>query len=275
MNSPMKHLRISLSVLFIAALAAPFAFGAGADVLEGTYNGSAKGLKATVEVDEDGDGSLRYALKSECGKSKGSIDLDGGPSGLKGSRGSDKSSVSAQFKDDDGDLDGLLKHKTKTKGKDGRVERCTDNAEVTAELDAKTAPVIVENVGHYEGTGEDGGHPVSFDVAYDAKAGELEIKNMVFDTDTECYDDYDGDGEDDTLVVKASGLEGSVDEDGYFDLDSSPNDETDFYAEGVLEDGEAEMDVEVGGYFNADGTANEAGTFECDSFGEVYRATKG
>ena len=98
---------------------------------------------------------------------------------------------------------------------------------------------------------------------------------MVFDTDTECYDDYDGDGEDDTLVVHASGLEGSVDADGYFDLDFSPDDETDFYAEGVLEDGEAEMDVEVGGYFDARHRLNEAVHSSATASERSTRASRG
>jgi hypothetical protein len=37
-------------------------------------------------------------------------------------------------------------------------------------------------------------------------------------------------------------------------------------------DGAVAVDVTAGGHFNADGTPNLVGTFECDSWGDTYSA---
>jgi len=273
MVSPMRDLRVPLAVLLTAAIAAPTAFGAGSDVLEGTYEGSSNGVNATVMVDDAGDGELRYTLKSSCGKSKGTIDLAGGPGGsFKGSLATGRSSVIAQLRANaGGELDGLLRHKVKPKSKGKGKKKCSAKNTFTAILDVQTSPVVKTNVGHYEGTGQDGGLPISFDVAFDAESGGLEVSNMAFQSNADCYDDLDLDGEDDTIVANVSGLAGDVEEDGFFVIES---DDANIYVDGMLEDGTAEIYLEVGGFFAADGTPMTDGPFECDSFGETYTADR-
>lgn len=65
-----------------------------------------------------------------------------------------------------------------------------------------------------------------------------------------------------------------VDPDGYFEIDYTPDDDTEYYVEGTIEDGEAELYVEVGGFFGLDGIPLAAGPLECDSWGEDYFASK-
>ena len=273
----MGKLRTALTVL-LAAAAFPAAASAADDALSGTYEGQGPGLKASVVLDEDGDGTLTYALKTQCGKTKDTIDLKGGPGGsLKGSKSSKKSSLVAKLKSDRGtpSLSGSLRYTTtvkdSSKGKT-KARSCRAKQNVSVKLDVSSSPAVEDLSGHYAGTGEDGGLPISFDVGYDQAAGTLQVTNLGFQTDTECYDDLDEDGEDDTLVTTISGLGSEVDSDGYFEIDYAPDDDTEFYVEGYLEDGQAEIYLEVGGYFAADGTPQADGPYECDSWGEDYFA---
>lgn len=95
---------------------------------------------------------------------------------------------------------------------------------------------------------------------------------MSFETDTECWQDLDLDGEDDTLVARISNLEGDVDPDGTFKIDYTPDDETEYSVVGSLQDATATMEIEVGGFFALDGTPQAGGPLECDSWGEMYTA---
>lgn len=276
----MGKLRTALTVL-LAAAAFPAAATAADDALSGTYEGQGPGLKASVVLDESGDGTLSYALKTQCGKTKDTIDLEGGPGGtLKGSQSSKKSSLIAKLKPDRGtpSLSGSLKYSNVVKDRDakGKTEArsCRAKQNVSVKLDVSSSPEIEDLSGHYAGTGDEGGLPISFDVSFDQAAGALQVNNLGFQTDTECYNDLDEDGEDDTLVAQISGLESEVDSDGAFEIDYAPDDDTEFYVEGYLEDGQAELYLEVGGYFAADGTPQAGGPYECDSWGEDYTASR-
>ena len=277
----MGNLRTSLTVL-LAAAAFPAAASAAEAPLAGTYEGQEPGLTASAVLDEDGDGTLDYSLKTDCGNAKGTMDLTGSPSGsLKGSQSSRKSSLVVSLKPDRGSpsLDGSLKYTTtasgsKAKGRSAHPRPCRAKQSFTLDLDVSSSPQVRDLSGHYTGKGEDGGLPISFDVGFDQHSGSLRISNLAFQTDTECDDDLDGDGEYDELVAKISGLEGEVDSDGEFEIDYSPDDDTDYYVEGTLEDGQADIYLEVGGYFAADGTPRASGPNECDSYGEDYTAQR-
>lgn len=262
--------RYALSALLAAAAIAPASFAASGDTTAGTYEGKGAGVKATVEVSDSGDGSIRYTLRTPCGNSRGTVPLDGGPGGsLKGKRSTRRSSLVAKLGGrDERTLSGSLK--LAVEDRDGT---CRSKRSFEARLDLGSSSQVRSLTGHYEGAGAVGGHPLSFDVGLNRSGDSLEISNLGFATDTECWDDLDGDGADDTLVARISGLTGTVDPDGYFEIEHSPDEDSDVFIEGTLADGEASMEIEVGGYFGPDGTLNSDGPYECDSWGETYTAS--
>lgn len=267
-----------LIAMFIAAacVAAPVAYASGGKGLSaGDYAGNGSKVKATVAVDGSGDARVRYSLKGSCGAVNGSLSLRSTPGGaLRGKRVSAGKSTVVRVSPRGGtELSGSIRY-VATSGNGDRAKTCKAHRTFTAVLDADSPAAIQSMTGHYEGKGNDGGRPISFDVAYDRSQGSLEVRNMSFETDTECWDDLNGDGEDDALVAKISGLSAEVDSYGGFEIDYEPADDTEFYVEGTLEDGEADLYVEVGGYFAADGTPLDGGPFECDSWGENYAASR-
>jgi hypothetical protein len=269
-----KRTRIALAAAAGAALATVPA--AVAEPLAGTYAGKGPGVKATVDVNSGG-GTLSYTVKTTCGKRKGALPLSAGKGGsLKGKVSGGASSVRATIEfGKGGSLEGSLAYRGKPPK--GETKPCKAKRTFAAALDATTSPEVRSTEGHYTGMGEDGGLPISFDVAYDPKAGGFEISNMAFDTSTDCYD-AEGLDLPDPLVVHVSGLSGEVDSDGAFEIDYTPDEDTDYYVEGELADGEASMDLEVGGYFLFDGTPLFGGpdpdALECDSWGETYDASR-
>ena len=239
------------------------------ELLPGDYSGKANGIKATVTVDDFGDGTVKFAMKASCGTVRGSVDLEAATSGdLKGKRVTGKKTVVARFSPSrrTGVVSGSVRYVDA-----GGEEPCKGKRSLDAELDMADSPAVDELSGHYAGVGDDGGLPVSFDVGYDRGDRELEVSNLDFQTDTECWTDDEGDDED--LVARINDLSGDVDPDGYFEIDYMPDDDTEFYVEGQLEDGDADLYIEVGGFFGADGLP-AAGVLECDSWGEDYFASK-
>ena len=274
MHLTMRRIPHALVALFaVGLIAVPIAHAKSDELIAGDYDGKGQGVKAAVTVDELGDGEIGFSLKASCGKVRGSLELDAAPNGaLKGrkDKGS-KSTVVRVSPAASNALRGTVRY-SRDPGKND--DGCKAKRSFTAELDAEGSDAVKELAGHYSGEGDDGGLPIDFTVAYDRAAGGLAIRNMSFQTDTECWNDLDGDGEDDNLVAKVSGLSGEVDPDGSFEIDYMPDDDNEFYVDGTIEDGEAELYVEVGGYFALDGTPQIGGPHECDSWGEDYFATK-
>jgi hypothetical protein len=265
--------QVLLGLLAASLLTAPAAHAAQREMLSGDYEGKGAGIKATVIVGDDGDGKVRFSMKAaSCGTVKGSVALDPAPGGaMKGKRASgDKTEVVRISSVASAELSGSVRYV----GVDSDDDVCKAKRTFDATLDADSSDEVAALTGHYSGTGDDGGRPISFDVAYDRGEGALAVKNLSFQSDTECWMDLDGDGEDDNLVAKIDGLSGEVDADGYFEIDVTPDDDTEYYVEGTLEDGEADLYLEVGGFFAADGTPQADGPLECDSWGEDYFAAK-
>jgi len=233
------------------------------DLLPGDYVGKGNGIKATVTVDEFGDGEARFTMKTSCGTVHGSVDV----TDLKGKRVAGKRTTSAKLSQSrrQGELSGTIRYA------DTGSEPCKGKRSFDAELDMANSPLVDELSGRYSGVGDDGGLPVSFAVGYDKGDRELQVTDLDFQTDTECWTGDESDDQD--LVAKISDLSGAVDPDGYFEIDYTPDDDTEFYVEGQLEDGDAELYIEVGGLFGADGVPVADG-LECDSWGEDYFATK-
>lgn len=274
MHLSMRGIHQALVVLFTTGLiAAPVAQAKSVELIPGDYDGKGQGIKAVVSVDDFGDGAIDFSLKASCGNVRGSLELDAAPNGaLKGRKDKGSKSTVVRISPDATDaLSGTVRY-SQDPGKND--DGCKGKRSFTAELDADSSETVKSLAGHYSGAGDDGGLPIDFTVVYDRAAGGLEVRNMSFQTDTECWDDYDGDGEDDDLVARVSGLSGEVDSDGYFEIDYMPDDDNELYVDGTIEDGEAELYVEVGGYFAPDGTSQIGGPFECDSWGEDYFATK-
>jgi hypothetical protein len=258
----------------VLLLSAACAASATAAPLAGTYAGKGSGVKASLTLAENGGGRLAYTLKTNCGKAKGKVKLEAAPGdGLKGK------SKTAKVRLGQTSTPSILKGSISYRA-DGPDDgpACKAKHDFIVTLDASSSPTVDSTVGHYSGVGEDGGLPIEFDVTYDADAGAFQIANLGFDTSTDCYDAA-GDDLADPVVVRIRDLSGEVDSDGAFEIDYAPDEDTDYYVDGVLADGTATMDLEVGGYFLFDGTPLTSGAdpdaLECDSWGETYDASRG
>jgi hypothetical protein len=124
--------------------------------------------------------------------------------------------------------------------------------------------------GHYDGA-NNAGRAMSFDVTGGPKPT---IKNFAVDVDTECWNDFNDDGESDTLVVHITGFGGHIHSDGSFDIYYAPDDDTEFEFSGTVSKGKATVDVIVGGTFNLAGVPDLVGAYQCDSWGDTYRAKR-
>ena len=125
--------------------------------------------------------------------------------------------------------------------------------------------------GHYAGT-NGAGRSMSFDVTGSKK---FQIENFAVDVDTECWNDFDGDDQSDQLLTHITDFSGNVKSNGSFDIYYAPDDDTEFEFSGTLNKGKANVDVIVGGTFDADGTPNLVGVYQCDSWGDTYQAKRG
>ena len=124
--------------------------------------------------------------------------------------------------------------------------------------------------GHYEGQ-NNAGQAMSFDVV----GSKPTIENFAVDVDTECWNDFDNDGQSDALLAHITDFSGNLKKDGSFDIYYAPDDDTEFEFSGTLSKGKANVDVIVGGTFDADGSPNLVGVYQCDSWGDTYRAKRG
>ena len=125
--------------------------------------------------------------------------------------------------------------------------------------------------GHYAGFNA-AGRPIGFDVV--GGPGGATVENFAVDSDTECWGDYDNDGQSDTLLVHIDGFSDEINDDGSFDIYYAPDDDTEFAFSGTIANGQVAVDVTVGGHFDSDGTPNIVGSHECDSWGDTYSAVR-
>lgn len=265
------HLLAVAATLTAAGLCAATAQARGDDLLPGEYAGKGSGIKTTITVDDLGDAVAKFTMKTSCGNVKGSLDLTAAANGdLKGKRVAGMRTITGKVSPTrrGGVASGWIRYAATGE------EPCKGKRSFDAKLDMANSPLVDELSGSYSGEGDDGGLPISFEVGYDKSEGVIAITDVAFQTDTECWNDVDGDGDDETLVANVSGLSGEVDPDGYFEIDFTPDDDTELYVDGQIEDGEAELYVEVGGFWAADGTPQAGGPLECDSWGEDYFATR-
>jgi hypothetical protein len=113
---------------------------------------------------------------------------------------------------------------------------------------------------------------MSFDVTGGPKPA---IENFAVDVDTECWNDFNHDGDSDILVAHITGFGGHIHKDGSFDIYYAPDDDTEFEFSGRIDNGKAKVSVIVGGTFDASGAPNLVGAYQCDSWGDTYRAKRG
>jgi hypothetical protein len=132
---------------------------------------------------------------------------------------------------------------------------------------AKGQPRASKLVGQYKGHNKRG-RSISFAVS----GSKPTVENLSVDVDVECWNDYDNDGNSDTLIAHITGFRGHLKKNGSFDIYYAPDDDTEFEFTGKIDDGKAKVTALVGGTFNADGTPSPTGAYQCDSWGVSYRA---
>jgi hypothetical protein len=123
--------------------------------------------------------------------------------------------------------------------------------------------------GHYKGKNS-AGRAMSFDVV--GRPSKRKIRNFAVDVDTECWNDFNHDGQSDRLLAHITGFKARLKKNGSFEIYYAPDDDTEFQFSGRVADGRAKVNVIVGGTFDADGTPDLAGPYQCDSWGAKYRA---
>ena len=123
--------------------------------------------------------------------------------------------------------------------------------------------------GHYKGKNK-AGRQMSFDVV--GRGNKLRVKDFAVDVDTECWNDFNNDGESDRLLAHITGFDARLKRNNTFDIYYAPDDDTEFQFTGKLAKGKAKVNVIVGGTFNPDGTPSTAGPYQCDSWGAKYSA---
>ena len=256
-----------------AALAAAGPAQAAGNPAPGTYKGGVKGGSVVLKVKPGKQARLSYALKSKCGRARGSVSLKlkhGRFHSAGRSRTAD--AASGRFVGGGAKAKGVIDRLATNRR--ARGEACKLARHFTAKLSRASqagsgSSLESSDYGHYSGANA-AGRPVSFDVV-DSATGPV-IANFAVDVDTECWDDYNGDGADDTLLVHIAGFGGKIADDGSFDIYYAPDDDTEFEFDGTIADGETAVDVVAGGHFNSDGTPNMTGSYECDSWGDTYSA---
>jgi hypothetical protein len=254
------------AICILGLTAAPLALGAD-EPRQGTY----KGDGVEVDVDADDEAKLRYDLRTDCGATKGAIDL-GRPRGgvYKGKRKSAgpggstrKTKVELEAVADGTVLEGTLKD-----GYDG-PDRCEDKHKFEAELSKDDAFVPARDDGHYTGKNSQG-LPVEFDVV--REGDEIRIANFEADTEAECYPP--GEIEPSDRIVHVSLPGGRVERDGSFEIAYEPNEDTSHVIIGWIGGGRAEIDLGVTGRFGPNGEWDPSlnGPLDCDSNEDDYRA---
>ena len=248
---------------------------AAADLYPGKYSAKAKGVSVNLDVGQTGGGSLAYAMKTACGKSKGKLTLTKSGPGLKGrrvTRGPEstlRTTVAKVALSGDGtQVVGTIKEALT--GGDSELAGCRAKRSFSADVDKAEGFVPSRDSGHYTGVGPNG-NPISFDVVSDGDG--VRVENLAVDVTADCFDEDAGGAS--SMVTHVTGMSGRVGKDGSFYISYAPDDDTEYEFDGELADGAADVDVMIGGSFDAAGHPSAAGPFACDSWGDLYRAERG
>ena len=254
----MRSLQL-LSAAFVALLLSASLAVAG--LYPGTYKAKEKGLSVKLEIGENG-GLLAYSMKTACSKDSGKIELSKGGPGLKGrevSRGPKATLRTTTAK--------------VALSRDGsELSGCHATRRFAAGVEQSDGFVPTRDLGHYSGSAGDG-LPISFDVVEDD--GEFQLENLGADVLADCYDVDDPAAEEVPMVTHIRGISGPVPSDGSFYIDHTPDEETEYEFFGELGDEAAEVEVIIGGRFDAAGNPSPDGQYACDSWGEIYAAARG
>jgi hypothetical protein len=269
-----KLVRWTLGALVLGLLGAAFAAAAGSASYPGDYEGEGKQVKVRVHVDETSHGTLRYTLRSECGRARGKLLLaprEGRLTGKRVSAGPHRSirrvTASLASLGDGTVLGGTIKEALSESGKRGS---CHSKRRFTASLSRTDTFVPPRDAGHYTGVGPDG-LPISFDVVEGTDSGRALIKAINVDVAGECLKELTGQSLG-IRTVHLVGLEGTI-VDGDVDVDLIDG-QTESLLFGTLGDGRARLEVSIDGYFDLDGTPNPLGEIYCDNDEPIYTATR-
>ncbi len=273
MKRPGKAAGMAIATVAVAAtLAAGAPANAASAPTPGTYKGKLRGGTVSLKVKPNMKGRLTYALKSKCGRAHGTISLKVKRNRFHstGRRAADR--ANGRFVSGGKKVRGILTRRTDPRKRAG--QSCKAGARrFTASLSSGSggggSSLLDSDYGHYAGANATG-RPVSFDLV--RQAGDPVIENFAVDVDTECWGDYDNNGQSDTLLVHVTGFGDTVNDDGTFDIYFAPDDDTEFEFTGQISGGQVAVDVTVGGHFDSNGTPNLVGAYECDSWGDTYNA---
>jgi hypothetical protein len=270
---------LTAAVVFCALLGASVA-GARSDSgpYPGDYAGKGDGVKVQVRVNGAGAASVSYAMRSDCGKARGKVELRAARNGgFKGKRVSSgphhsarKVTVRAAPAGDGTVLRGTIRLSMSAPGSGS----CHTKRPFEAKLDKSEASLPGSDEGHYTGSSEDG-LPISFDVAGETRYGEAKVTNITVDVLASCIDLVEFE---DLLprVVHISGMEGWVNEGGEVYAETLEEvSQSEWNVFGELRNGVARVEVWIDGMFGPNGLPDPLGDLYCDNQEPIYTATRG
>ncbi len=268
-----RSIRVICGALLALALGASVA---AADLYPGSYNARAKGVSVKLDIGQSGGGSLAYSMKTACGKSKGKLELSKSGAELKGrrvSRGPEATlrTTVAKVALNGGGSEVVGTIKESLKGGDSELAGCRAKRAFSASVEQADGFVPSRDDGHYSGTGPNG-LPISFDIV--SVDDNARVEDLAVDVTADCFDESAEDAVDIPMVTHITGMSGRVAKDGTFYIEYAPDEDTEYEFDGELSDGAADVDVIIGGNFDANGNPNSAGPFTCDSWGDIYDARR-
>jgi hypothetical protein len=273
-ESGVRLVRSTPPALALALLGAAFATAAQTASYPGDYAGTGKHVKVQVHVDDTAHGTLRYTLRSECGRARGTLQLvprEGRLTGKRVSVGPHRRvrRVTARLASlgDGTVLGGTIKEALSDSGK---RSPCQATRRFTATLSRTNTFVPPRDAGHYTGVGPDG-LPISFDVVEGDDPDRALIKAIDVDVAGDCLNGLTGQ-EFGIKTVHVLGVDGTI-VDGDVDVDFIDG-ENEYLLFGTLSDGRARLEVSIDGYFDLGGTPNPLGGMYCDNDEPIYTATR-
>jgi hypothetical protein len=270
----MRFVRSTVAIpVLAAALFGASVAGAGASgPYEGTYKAAGKGVNVTLRVADTSHAVLRYSLRSDCGRARGTLELgkrNGALAGKRVSAGPHRSvrRVTARVAavGDGTEISGVINDVvsgTKDQG------ACRAKRKFKGTLGKSSGFVPGQEGGHYVGRDRDG-HPISFDVV-DPGTGQGQITRIAVAVAADCLDAADDDV---GLVVHVSGLDGTI-TDGEINVDVTDDLVNEFGIYGEIGGGQARLEVWIDGFFDPLGLPDPFGDLYCDNEGPIYTAER-
>lgn len=129
----------------------------------------------------------------------------------------------------------------------------------------------VFKTGRYVGKSRSG-NPISFRVK--SKGRSARIRNLTAVVATECWNDFNHDNVPDQLAASITGLRGKLSREGTVEVFYSPDEDTEYVVDGTLSKGRAQLQVVVGGWWDATGVPTASGPYQCDNWGTRYTARR-